>query len=52
MEAIAATRFDAIEAFENDLAYFDGTPGDVRSMAADLGLGIDLYQPSSRPSNG
>lgn len=45
MEAIAAARFDAIEVFENDLVYFDGTPADVRSMAADLGLGIDLYQP-------
>src|ERR1700674_5147900 len=45
MEAIAAARFDAIEVFENDLVYFDGTPGTVRAMAADLGLGIDLYQP-------
>src|SRR2546422_2115925 len=45
LEAIAAARFDAIEVFENDLIYFNGSPGDVRSMAADLGLGIDLYQP-------
>jgi 4-hydroxyphenylpyruvate dioxygenase len=45
LEAIAAARFDGIEVFENDLIYFNGSPSDVRSMAADLGLGIDLYQP-------
>jgi 4-hydroxyphenylpyruvate dioxygenase len=43
LEAIAAARFDGIEVFENDLIYFNGSPSDVRSMAADLGLGIDLY---------
>ena len=45
LEAIAAAGFDGIEVFENDLIYFNGPPSDVRSMAADLGLSIDLYQP-------
>ena len=45
LEAIAAARFDAIELFENDLIYFNGAPSEVRSIAGDLGLGIDLYQP-------
>jgi len=45
LEAITAARFDAIEVFENDLIYFNGSPREIRSMAADLGLGIDLYQP-------
>src|SRR6478672_4235159 len=45
LDAIAAARFDAIEVFENDLIYFQGTPADLARMAADRGLGIDLYQP-------
>jgi 3-dehydroshikimate dehydratase len=45
LDAIAAARFDAIEVFENDLIHFPGSPVDLRNMAADLGLGIDLYQP-------
>jgi 4-hydroxyphenylpyruvate dioxygenase len=45
LDAIATARFDAIEVFENDLINFVGTPGEVRRMAADRGLGIDLYQP-------
>jgi 4-hydroxyphenylpyruvate dioxygenase len=45
LDAIAAARFDAIEVFENDLIHFPGTPADLRNMAGDLGLGIDLYQP-------
>lgn len=45
LEAIAAARFDAVEIFENDLIYYSGSPAEVRAMAADLGLGIDLYQP-------
>lgn len=45
LDAIAAARFDAIEVFENDLIHFPGTPAELRAMAADRGLGIDLYQP-------
>jgi len=45
LDAIAAARFDAVEIFENDLINFIGTPADVKRMAADRGLGIDLYQP-------
>src|SRR5436190_6856538 len=45
LDAIAAARFDAIEVFENDLIYFQGSPENLREMATDRGLGIDLYQP-------
>ncbi|HEY3180772.1 MAG TPA: TIM barrel protein [Casimicrobiaceae bacterium] len=45
LDAIAAARFEAIEVFENDLIQFQGTPKDLREMAAGRGLGIDLYQP-------
>src|SRR5437762_3552185 len=38
LEAIAAARFDAVEIFENDLISFNGTPRDLASMTADLGL--------------
>ena len=43
--AIAAARFDGIELFENDFVNFNGSAAELRSMTADLGLGIDLYQP-------
>lgn len=45
LTAIQAAGFDGIEIFENDLLYFDGSPADVRRIAADLGLGITLFQP-------
>jgi len=45
LEAIAAARFDGIELFENDFIQFAGSATDLRSMATDLGLTIDLYQP-------
>ncbi|WP_342128911.1 bifunctional sugar phosphate isomerase/epimerase/4-hydroxyphenylpyruvate dioxygenase family protein [Hydrogenophaga sp. OTU3427] len=45
LQAAAAARFDGVEIFENDLLQFPGTPAELRRMAADLGLGIDLFQP-------
>lgn len=45
MEAVAAARFDGIELFENDFINYSGSAADLRSMASDLGLSIDLYQP-------
>ncbi|GAA2883720.1 bifunctional sugar phosphate isomerase/epimerase/4-hydroxyphenylpyruvate dioxygenase family protein [Nonomuraea rubra] len=45
LEAIAAAGFDGVEIFENDLLACPLSPEEVRARAADLGLGIDLYQP-------
>ena len=45
LQAAAAARFDGVEIFENDLLQFSGTPGDVRRIADDLGLAIDMFQP-------
>ncbi|MCZ2498970.1 TIM barrel protein [Xylophilus sp. Kf1] len=45
LEAIAAARFDAVELFEADFVHFQGGAREVRRICADLGLGIDLYQP-------
>lgn len=43
--AIAAAKFDAIELFENDLLFFDGTAKDVRQMVEQVGLKTALFQP-------
>jgi 4-hydroxyphenylpyruvate dioxygenase len=45
LQAIAAAKFGGVEIFENDLLSFNGTPTDVRRMAADLGLEIIAFQP-------
>src|SRR3954471_13540122 len=45
LQAIAAAGFDGVEIFENDLLYFDGSPAEVRTICADLGLRILLFQP-------
>ena len=45
LEAIAAAGFDAIELFEADFINYNGSAKDLRLLADDLGLGIDLYQP-------
>ncbi|GAA4912310.1 sugar phosphate isomerase/epimerase and 4-hydroxyphenylpyruvate domain-containing protein [Streptomonospora salina] len=45
LRAAAAAGFDGVEIFENDLVASPLPPRDVRATAADLGLGIDLYQP-------
>src|SRR3954454_10929902 len=45
LEAAAAARFDAVELCEPDFLGFRGTALEVRHIADDLGIGIDLYQP-------
>lgn len=45
LEAAAAVGFDGVEVMEGDLLTFDGSPSDIRRIAADLGLSIDIYQP-------
>ncbi|MDP5228159.1 MULTISPECIES: sugar phosphate isomerase/epimerase and 4-hydroxyphenylpyruvate domain-containing protein [Arthrobacter] len=45
MQACAIAGFDGIELFEQDLITSPLSPEDVRALAADLGLGLDLYQP-------
>src|SRR3982750_198709 len=45
LEAIAAARFHGYEMFENDLLYYNATPKEVASIAQDLGLSCELYQP-------
>lgn len=45
MDAVAAAGFDGVEIFENDFINYNGTAAELRSMAAGLGLTIDLYQP-------
>ena len=45
LEAAARVGFDGVEVMEADLLAFDGTPADIRRLAAELGLTIDLYQP-------
>ena len=45
LEAAALVGFDAVEIMEADLLGFDGTTADLRTMAEDLGIALDLYQP-------
>jgi 4-hydroxyphenylpyruvate dioxygenase len=45
LRAIHAAGFGCVEIFENDLLYYEGTPGEIRTMCDDLGLRIALYQP-------
>lgn len=45
LAAAAGAGFDGIEIFENDLITCELRPAEVRSLAADLGLEIVLYQP-------
>ena len=45
LEAAAMVGFDGVEVMESDLLAFDGSPSDVRRIASDLGITIDLYQP-------
>jgi 4-hydroxyphenylpyruvate dioxygenase len=45
LTAIAAARFDGIELFEPDFTHSASSAAEVRAMASDLGLSIDLFQP-------
>jgi 4-hydroxyphenylpyruvate dioxygenase len=45
LQAIAASHFDGVEIFENDLLFCEDTPRQVARQAADLGLKIVLFQP-------
>lgn len=45
LEAAAVAGFDGVEVMESDLLAYDGSPEDVRRIAQDLGLTIDIYQP-------
>jgi 4-hydroxyphenylpyruvate dioxygenase len=45
LAAAARARFDGVELFENDLISCRLRPPEIRSLAADLGLDIMLYQP-------
>ena len=52
LEAAAAARFDAVELCEPDFISFRGTAREVRSIAEDLGIGIDLYRPFRDANDG
>lgn len=52
LEAAAAARFDAVELCEPDFIAFRGTPREVRTIADDLGIGIDLYRPFQHANDG
>ncbi|NLU76760.1 sugar phosphate isomerase/epimerase and 4-hydroxyphenylpyruvate domain-containing protein [Streptomyces sp. HNM0575] len=45
LRAAASAGFDGVEIFENDLVVSAMSPESVRSLCADLGLTVDLYQP-------
>ncbi|MGW9403805.1 bifunctional sugar phosphate isomerase/epimerase/4-hydroxyphenylpyruvate dioxygenase family protein [Arthrobacter sp. NPDC055585] len=45
LRACAAAGFDGVEIFEQDLVVSPSTPEQIRSLAASLGLTLDLYQP-------
>ncbi|MFI0240594.1 bifunctional sugar phosphate isomerase/epimerase/4-hydroxyphenylpyruvate dioxygenase family protein [Streptomyces sp. NPDC016845] len=45
LTAAARAGFDGVEIFENDVLASPLTPEQIRTLCADLGLTIDLYQP-------
>ena len=45
MHAAAAAGFDGIEVFEQDLVVSPSSPEQIRALAGELGLSLDLYQP-------
>ena len=45
LRACAAAGFDGVEIFEQDLVVSPSTPEQIRDLAQELGLTLDLYQP-------
>lgn len=45
LEAIAAAGFGSVELDEADLIGFNGTPTDVKFLARELGLTVEVFQP-------
>ena len=45
LRAAAEVGFDGVEVFENDLIASPLRPREIRDLAGELGLSIDLYQP-------
>ena len=45
MRAAASAGFDGIEVFEPDLVVSPSSPEQLRELAAELGLSLDMYQP-------
>ena len=45
MHAAAAAGFNGIEVFEQDLVVSPSSPEQIRELAGQLGLSLDLYQP-------
>jgi 3-dehydroshikimate dehydratase len=45
LDAIAAAGFDGVEIFDNDLIACPSSPREIAARCADLGLGVDLFQP-------
>lgn len=43
--AIAAAGFDAVEIFEDDLTFYEGSPAEVRRLLDELDLSVSLFQP-------
>lgn len=43
--AIAAAGFDAVEIFEDDLTFYDGSTADLRRLLDELNLSVSLFQP-------
>ncbi|WP_432563516.1 bifunctional sugar phosphate isomerase/epimerase/4-hydroxyphenylpyruvate dioxygenase family protein [Kineococcus sp. SYSU DK003] len=51
LRAAATAGFDAVEVFEPDLVTCPLRPAQIRTLAADLGLRIALYQPFRNPDD-
>ncbi|MCG2621062.1 sugar phosphate isomerase/epimerase and 4-hydroxyphenylpyruvate domain-containing protein [Arthrobacter sp. I2-34] len=45
LHACAQAGFDGVEIFEQDLLVSPHSPAEIRALAAELGLSLDLYQP-------